>query len=102
LGRIWAKLAKSKRGPSKQKGQHTKAAAAATLLEGIEQNTGIGGFGHGGGGGVLVPGWNLGDLSPLPLATSPSFRSFYNLYSLVSSFLFHPKTMVACMVDPCY
>jgi hypothetical protein len=31
-------------------------------LEGIEQNTGIGGFGHG-GGGVLVPGWNLGDLS---------------------------------------
>jgi hypothetical protein len=61
LGCIWAKLAKSKRGPSKQKEQHTKATATA-LLEGIEQNTGIGGFGHG-GGGVLVPGWNLGDLS---------------------------------------
>ncbi len=54
-------------------------------------------------GSGLEP-WRSLSLLPLfvPPATSPSSRSFKNLYSLVSSFLFHPKTMVACMVDPCY
>lgn len=78
---------------------------AATTMARHRNRSGIGGFGHG-GGGVLVLGWNLGDLFPSSSTSSFSLsfpETSRHLYQLASLLLSFPQnTCESCIQACCY